>query len=159
MRYLIASAVVIHYEEALYLYLCFSGLLLSVCVSADDWEIPFENISDLQWLGSGAQGAVFLGKLKGELVAIKKLRDKRETDIRHLRKLNHPSIISFKCGPCYSLSLITLEMLQCLYICICICVYSSPVSTGMGDCLRAGKLSHYVTSHPGQLSLSSFWGR
>ena len=23
--------------------------------------------------------------------------------------------------------------------------------------LRAGKLSHYVTSHPGQLSLSSFW--
>ena len=24
------------------------------------------------------------------------------------------------------------------------------VSSGMGDCLRAGKLSHYVTSHPGQ---------
>jgi len=24
----------------------------------------------------------------------------------------------------------------------------------MGDCLRAGKLSHYVTSHPGQLSLA-----
>jgi len=23
----------------------------------------------------------------------------------------------------------------------------------MGDCLRTGKLSHYVTSHPGQLSL------
>ena len=36
---------------------------------------------------------------------------------------------------------------------------SSPVSNGMGDCLRAGKLSHYVTSHPGQLSLSSFRGR
>jgi len=30
---------------------------------------------------------------------------------------------------------------------------------GMGDCLRAGKLSHYVTNHPGQLSLSSFRGR
>ena len=28
------------------------------------------------------------------------------------------------------------------------------VSTRMGDCLRAGKLSHYVTSHPGQLSLA-----
>ena len=39
------------------------------------------------------------------------------------------------------------------------CSTSSPVSTGMGDCLRAGKLSHYVTSHPGQLSLSSFRGR
>jgi len=24
----------------------------------------------------------------------------------------------------------------------------------MGDCLRAGKLSHYVTSHPGQVSLA-----
>jgi len=72
-----------------------------VYVCTDDWEIPFENISDLQWLGSGAQGAVFLGKLRGELVAIKKLSEKRETDIKHLRKLNHPNIISFKyvcCG-------------------------------------------------------------
>jgi hypothetical protein len=29
---------------------------------SDDWEIPFENISDLEWLGSGAQGAVFVGR-------------------------------------------------------------------------------------------------
>jgi len=29
----------------------------------------------------------------------------------------------------------------------------------MGDCLRAGKPSLYVTSHLGQLSLPSFWGR
>jgi len=29
----------------------------------------------------------------------------------------------------------------------------------MGDSLRAGKLSHYVTSHPGQLSFPSFLGR
>ena len=34
------------------------------------------------------------------------------------------------------------------------CSTSSPVSTGMGDCLRVGKLSHYVTSHPDQLSLA-----
>jgi len=33
-------------------------------------------------------------------------------------------------------------------------LYIEPVSTGMGDCLWAGKLSHYVTSHPGQLSLA-----
>ena len=63
---------------------------------SDDWEIPFENISDLQWLGSGAQGAVFLGKLRQEQVAVKKVRDVKETDIKHLRKLNHPNIISFK---------------------------------------------------------------
>jgi len=33
------------------------------------------------------------------------------------------------------------------------------VSTAMGDCLQAGRLSRYVTSHLGQLSLLSFWGR
>ena len=63
---------------------------------SDDWEIPFESISDLQWLGSGAQGAVFLGKLNAVQVAVKKVRDLKETDIRHLRKLNHPNIINFK---------------------------------------------------------------
>ncbi|CAH1790141.1 unnamed protein product [Owenia fusiformis] len=71
----------------------------------DDWEIPFENITDLQWLGSGAQGAVFLGKYRGEEVAVKKVRDVKETDIKDLRKLNHPNIINFKgvCtqAPCY----------------------------------------------------------
>ncbi|KAJ4431573.1 hypothetical protein ANN_20172 [Periplaneta americana] len=71
----------------------------------DDWEIPFETISDLKWLGSGAQGAVFSGKLKGEVVAVKKVREQKETDIRNLRKLNHPNIVQFKgvCtqAPCY----------------------------------------------------------
>lgn len=65
---------------------------------SDDWEIPFENITDLQWLGSGAQGAVFLGRLNGEEVAVKKVRDVHETDIKNLRKLNHPNIISFRYG-------------------------------------------------------------
>ena len=95
---------------------------------ADDWEIPFENISDLQWLGSGAQGAVFLGKLRGELVAIKKLRDKRETDIRHLRKLNHPNIISFKYGT--SLMFITppweyAVVFDCMCVFVCLSASAS----------------------------------
>ncbi|XP_034042425.1 mitogen-activated protein kinase kinase kinase 13 [Thalassophryne amazonica] len=71
----------------------------------DVWEVPFEEISELQWLGSGAQGAVFLGKFRTEEVAIKKVREQKETDIKHLRKLKHPNIISFKgvCtqAPCY----------------------------------------------------------
>lgn len=71
----------------------------------DEWEIPFDSIRDLQWLGSGAQGAVFLGRINGELVAVKKVKDKVETDIKHLRKLNHENIIAFKgvCtqDPCY----------------------------------------------------------
>uniref|UniRef100_A0A087XWR7 Mitogen-activated protein kinase kinase kinase 12 n=1 Tax=Poecilia formosa TaxID=48698 RepID=A0A087XWR7_POEFO len=71
----------------------------------ESWEVPFEEISDLQWVGSGAQGAVFLGKLHGEEVAVKKVRDIKETEIKHLRKLKHPNIITFKgvCtqAPCY----------------------------------------------------------
>ena len=62
----------------------------------DNWDIPFENISDLQWLGSGAQGAVFLGTLNYEQVAVKKVRDIKETDIKHLRKLSHTNVIAFK---------------------------------------------------------------
>ncbi|CAH2306055.1 mitogen-activated kinase kinase kinase 13 [Pelobates cultripes] len=73
----------------------------------DTWEVPFEEISELQWLGSGAQGAVFLGKFHGEEVAIKKVREQKETDIKHLRKLKHPNVIAFKgvCtqAPCYCL--------------------------------------------------------
>uniref|UniRef100_A0A8C5NFT9 mitogen-activated protein kinase kinase kinase n=1 Tax=Gouania willdenowi TaxID=441366 RepID=A0A8C5NFT9_GOUWI len=71
----------------------------------ESWEIPFEEISDLEWVGSGAQGAVFLGKFHGEDVAVKKVRDIKETEIKHLRKLKHPNIITFKgvCtqAPCY----------------------------------------------------------
>jgi len=61
-----------------------------------NWEVPFELISELQWLGSGAQGAVFLGRLNDEPVAVKKVRNAGETDILHLRKLSHPNIIKFK---------------------------------------------------------------
>ncbi|XP_076351101.1 uncharacterized protein LOC143247252 [Tachypleus tridentatus] len=71
----------------------------------DEWEIPFENIRDLQWLGSGAQGAVFVGRLNNDMVAVKKVREKSETDIKHLRKLNHPNVVLIKgvCtqAPCY----------------------------------------------------------
>lgn len=63
---------------------------------AEDWEIPFEAITDLHWLGSGAQGAVFSGRLKNETVAVKKVKDVKETDIKHLRKLDHENIIKFK---------------------------------------------------------------
>lgn len=65
----------------------------------DEWEIPFENIRDLEWLGSGAQGAVFRGKLNNELVAVKKVKEKSETDIKHLRKLHHRNIVAFR-GVC-----------------------------------------------------------
>ena len=73
-----------------------SALPPSSFFSSEEWEVPFEEISDLQWVGSGAQGAVFLGKLHGQEVAVKKVRNIKETDIKHLRKLKHPNIITFK---------------------------------------------------------------
>lgn len=62
----------------------------------EEWEIPFESITNLEWLGSGAQGTVFSGYLRNEIVAVKKVRDVKETDIKHLRKLDHENIIKFK---------------------------------------------------------------
>lgn len=62
----------------------------------EEWEIPFESISNLEWLGSGAQGTVFSGYLRNEIVAVKKVRDYKETDIKHLRRLDHENIIKFK---------------------------------------------------------------
>ncbi|XP_015794469.1 mitogen-activated protein kinase kinase kinase 13 [Tetranychus urticae] len=65
----------------------------------DDWEIPIQRMQDLQLIGSGAQGAVFFGRLEGQPVAVKKVREKVDTDIKHLRKLDHPNIVAFK-GVC-----------------------------------------------------------
>lgn len=65
-------------------------------IKSENWEISFDLISDLEWLGSGAQGAVFSGKFNNEVVAIKKVRDVKETDIKHLKKLNHENIVKFK---------------------------------------------------------------
>ncbi|XP_047524725.1 mitogen-activated protein kinase kinase kinase 12-like [Pieris napi] len=58
-------------------------------------EVPIEKITDLFYLGSGAQGVVFGAHLDGEKVAVKQLRTKHETNIRHLLKLNHENIVRF----------------------------------------------------------------
>ncbi|TNN09972.1 Mitogen-activated protein kinase kinase kinase 12 [Schistosoma japonicum] len=69
------------------------------------WEVPFESVTDLIWIGSGAQGVVFRGYFRNELVAVKKVSRQSDTDIRHLRYLNHPNVIKFRgvCveQPCY----------------------------------------------------------
>lgn len=62
----------------------------------DDWEIPFAEMSEFLYLGAGAQGIVFRSRLRGEFVAVKKLRDNHETNIKHLRKLNHKNIVRFR---------------------------------------------------------------
>ncbi|XP_046977416.1 mitogen-activated protein kinase kinase kinase 12-like [Vanessa cardui] len=80
----------------------------------DDWEVPFDSLSDLVYLGSGAQGVVFGGTLKGEMVAVKKLRDKSEANIKHLRKLNHDNIVRFR-GVCTVSPFYCIIMEYCQY--------------------------------------------
>lgn len=64
--------------------------------TGDEWEIPFEAIREQSWLASGAQGTVYKCRLRNETVAVKRVKDKKETDIRHLRQLHHPNIIRFR---------------------------------------------------------------
>uniref|UniRef100_A0A0P6D808 Mitogen-activated protein kinase kinase kinase n=1 Tax=Daphnia magna TaxID=35525 RepID=A0A0P6D808_9CRUS len=65
----------------------------------DEWEIPFETLSDLEHLASGTQGVVYKARIRNEIVAVKKVDDKKEAEIPVLRQLNHPNIIRFK-GAC-----------------------------------------------------------
>ena len=66
-------------------------------VKKDLWEIPFADIRELDFIGSGSQGAVFVGEYRGEKVAVKKVKEPSYCEgIRHLRKLSHPNIVAFK---------------------------------------------------------------
>lgn len=63
----------------------------------DSWNILFSDIRELGFIGSGSQGAVFVGEYKGEKIAVKKVKDPGYCDgILHLRKLSHPNIVQFK---------------------------------------------------------------
>ena len=65
-------------------------------INKDEWEIEIGEIDEIQWIGSGAQGAVFLGKWRNQEVAIKKVRTERDTDIKHLKNLDHENIVKFR---------------------------------------------------------------
>ena len=60
----------------------------------DEWEIDFADIRELNFIGSGAQGAVFAGEYLGKKVAVKKMKDQKYCEEAwNLRKLNHPNIV------------------------------------------------------------------
>ena len=58
-----------------------------------DWEIPPEDIHDLSWIRSGAEGAVYLGMYNNQRVAVKKIREHSGRELQHLRRLRHPNVI------------------------------------------------------------------
>ena len=49
----------------------------------DEFEILFE---DFQFINSGGQGAVYRAEHQGRIVAIKKVKDPKEIEIKHLIK-------------------------------------------------------------------------
>lgn len=63
----------------------------------EDCEIPFADIRELDFIGSGSQGAVFSGEYLGEKVAVKKVKDITYCqEAVHMRKLSHVNIVKFK---------------------------------------------------------------
>ncbi|CAF1261796.1 unnamed protein product [Adineta steineri] len=81
----------------------------------DDWEISVDNImNDLELIGSGIEGSVFHGKLHGQDVAWKRVKTKEETNIKHLKKLNHINVIKFR-GIAIASPLYYIVMEYCAY--------------------------------------------
>ena len=72
---------------------CVLGLIAEP--TAEDWVIDYNSITHIKWLGSGANGAVFLGAHAGKAVAVKKLEhsEQLKREVNHLRGLCHPNII------------------------------------------------------------------
>jgi hypothetical protein len=65
--------------------------------STDDWEIQIDNITNgLELIGAGIEGSVFRGKHNGQDVECKQVKNKEETNIKHLKKLNHINVIKFR---------------------------------------------------------------
>lgn len=63
----------------------------------DDWHIPIDSImNDLLLIGTGIEGTVYLGKLNGHNVACKRVRSEEETNVKHLKKLNHANVVKFR---------------------------------------------------------------
>ena len=61
----------------------------------EEFEIPFEDLKNLQFVDSGGQGAVYKAEYKGKIVAVKKVKDPKEIELKHLLKLKHENIIEF----------------------------------------------------------------
>lgn len=65
-------------------------------ISGDEWEKKYEELCFLERLASGGQGVVYKVRMRNEIVAVKKVNDKKEVEIPVLRHLNHPNIVRFK---------------------------------------------------------------
>ena len=55
----------------------------------DKLGILFEGLTNFQFIDSGGQGAVYRAVHQGRIVAVKKVRDPKELELKHLLKLKH----------------------------------------------------------------------
>ena len=55
----------------------------------DELEMLFEDLQNFQFIDSGGQGAVYRAEHQGRIVAVKKVRDPKELELKHLLKLKH----------------------------------------------------------------------
>lgn len=79
------------------------------------WEILYDEIDELNFrLGEGGQGAVSLGMYQNTLVAVKKVKRNRDTDLDHLKELRHPNIVHFL-GVCSQAEQYFIVMEYCPY--------------------------------------------
>ena len=67
----------------------------------DEWVVPYSSIRNQEFITSGAEGSVFKAKLYGQTIAVKRVKNKDETEIKHLRQLKHHNIVRF-IGVCTS---------------------------------------------------------
>ena len=60
-----------------------------------DFNIKLEDIEELEFLGSGSEGCVFMGVLHNRKVAVKKFRDAVHVghEVTHLKTLDHPNVV------------------------------------------------------------------
>lgn len=83
--------------------------------SSDDWEISLDPIANnFELIGAGIEGSVFHGQFNGQDIACKRVKTKDETNIKHLKKLNHENVIRFR-GICLSPPLYYIIMEYCAY--------------------------------------------
>ena len=55
----------------------------------DELEMLFEDFQNFQFIDSGGQGAVYRAEHQRRIVAVKKVRDPKELELKHLLKLKH----------------------------------------------------------------------
>lgn len=62
----------------------------------EEFEIRFEDLKNLEFVDSGGQGAVYKAEYQGRIVAVKKVKDPKEIELKHLLKLKHENIVEFR---------------------------------------------------------------